>query len=305
MVFNSELLNNKVTLKRMCFSSAFMTFNPEVSLCAMNAPANKPVLLSEFSREWICEIEEYLRSYSQKPYVTEAGGCVYIVIPSIYPSTTSCIIFRMDIDPSIALRLINERGDLFTLSDKISISPARITRRIGDEKELFFELCDVIDNNLLYLDRYNLVFDDNAFVDGYCNQLVELAELFGVRITELTVDNSLMGESMRSNFAIFTAYCVNMIMLARNESLNRGLKAHLEFFEGTVRISVEFEVERSIKNSAPTDFLSVISAERRMFFEYSCENRVFRSSFRPNLIDWAYFDIKQEFEKIDFLDYDE
>ena len=144
MVFNSELLNNKVTLKRMCFSSAFMTFNPEVSLCAMNAPANKPVLLSEFSREWICEIEEYLRSYSQKPYVTEAGGCVYIVIPSIYPSTTSCIIFRMDIDPSIALRLINERGDLFTLSDKISISPARITRRIGDEKELFFELCDVI-----------------------------------------------------------------------------------------------------------------------------------------------------------------
>ena len=82
MVFNSELLNNKVTLKRMCFSSAFMTFNPEVSLCAMNAPANKPVLLSEFSREWICEIEEYLRSYSQKPYVTEAEGCVYIVIPS-------------------------------------------------------------------------------------------------------------------------------------------------------------------------------------------------------------------------------
>lgn len=305
MVFNSDLFNNKVTLKRMCFSSVFLTFNPEPSVCSMNAPANNPILISDFSREQLLEIEEYLRSYAEKPYVIEVGENIYIVVPSFYPSTTACLAFRIDINPSVALRLINERDGFFVLSDKISISPARITKRIGDEKELFFELCDVIDNTLLYLDRYNLFFDDNVFVDGYCNQFVELAGLFGVRITELTVNNSLMGESMRSSFAIFTAYCVNMIMLARNESLDRSINAHLEFFEGTVRVNVEFKVDKPIKKSPQTDFLSVISSERRMFFEYSCEDGAFCSSFRPNLIDWAYFDIKQEFEKIDFLDYDE
>lgn len=305
MAVDKELSNNKAMLKRICFSSAFITFKPEASICSMNSPACNPILLSELGDDLLSDIEEYLKSYAERPYLAEAGDGIYIVIPSFYPATTACLIFRMDINPSVALMLARERGDFFVSSDKIKISPARKTKRIGDEGEAFFELCDAIDRSLLYLDRYSLFFDDSVFIEGYCNQLIELAELFAVPIKELKVSNSLMGESVRSNFAIFTAYCVNMLMLARNESLNRGLRAHLEFFEGTVRINIEFEVEEPITDSAATDFIGGISAERRMFFEYSCSNGVFRSSFRPNLIDWAYFGIKQEFEKGMFINYEE
>ena len=43
----------------MCFSSVFLTFNPEPSVCSMNAPANNPILLSDFSREQLLEILIY------------------------------------------------------------------------------------------------------------------------------------------------------------------------------------------------------------------------------------------------------
>lgn len=283
-----------IMAKKLCFSAAMVSFNPMPMITSLNAPKNNPILLSSFSEEHLMEIEQYSRSYIEKPYVIEVGRYIYVVIPSIYPTSTSCLLLRMDIEPKIFLRLVKEREDLFVFSSNISTIPARMSKRLDAQKKDFLELCANIERAFMYLERFSLFFDNNEIVDGYCEQLIALSSFLAIPVDNISVNNSYDEVPIKSNFALFTAFCTTIMMLAKNEAIDRRVSVELDFFGGSLVVKINFKTEKHIKVTNETFFWEYIALDRKMLFEYHNEDDRFCIAFQPLFIDWSYLGIKQD-----------
>lgn len=286
--------NQEIAAKRLCFSAAMVTFNPITVITSMNAPRSKPILLSSFSESELVELEKYLRSYTEKPYVMEANGEAYIAIPSMYPTSTSCLLLRMNMKPAVFLRFVREKEELFTTSSKITTTPARMSPRLDAERKEFFELCAEIERTFTAFERFSLSFSDDEVIDGYCAQLVALSSFLSVPIDEITVNVNEDGVPIKSNFALYTAFCTTMMMLARNEATDRRIKARLDFFGGSVVAHLSFKTEENIRVTNETFLWEYLASDKRMLFEAHTEDNHFCVTFQPLFRDWSYLGIKQE-----------
>ena len=286
--------NENITSKRLRFSAAMVMFNPCVVISALNAPKNNPILLSSFSDEQLTELENYLRGYTDKPYVIEAEKQIYIAISSIYPTATACLLLRMDMKPGEILRLLKERSELFVFSPNIESPVARMSKRLDAERKDFLELFADIERVFTCLDRFNLSFNDDEVIDGYYEQVINLSKFLAVPMDEITVNVSDDGVPISSNFALFSAFCALMMMLARNEAIDRKISVALDFLGGAVTVKASFRTENELTVTNETFLWDYIATDKRMLFEYYYENDRFCVSFQPLFIDWSYLGIKQE-----------
>lgn len=283
-----------VMSKKLCFSAITLMFNPVALISSLNAPKNDPILLSDFSEEQLSEIEKYANSYTEKPYVIEVKERIYVVIPSMYPSTTSCLLLRIDMKPNVFLRFVKEKADFFVLSKGITVAPARMSKRLDNEKKKFLDLCFDIERIFMYFDRFSLSFDDDEIVDGYYDQVILLSKFLAVPLENINIKRSDDGVPIKSNFALFTAFCTTIMMLAKNEADDRKISIELEFFGGSVIVNVSFNTKNRIRITQETFLWEYIAANKKMFFEYRDGEDKFYITFHPVHIDWAYLDMKQE-----------
>lgn len=286
--------NQNITSKKLCFSAAILNFTPMTVISSLNAPKSRPILLSSFNDEQLAEIEKYLKSYAEKPYVIEVGGDAYIVIPSLYPTSTLCLLLRMDIEAKVLFRLIGEKPELFTVSENTVTAPARMSARLDAQKKMFFEFCDGLERAFMYLDRFSLSFSDDEVIDGYCEQVAALSEFLAVPLENIIVNSSDDGVPIKSNFALFTAFCTEIMMLARNEATDRKISVVLDFFGGSLVVKLSFKTVENIRITNETFLWEYLSADKRMLFEYHNEGGRFCVTFQPIFIDWSYLGIKQE-----------
>ena len=122
--------------KRLCFSAAMVTFNPITCICTSNSPNNDPIKMSVFTDEQIAEIQNYLKGYNEKLYVIEADERIYVIVPSFYPTSTMCLLLRMDYSPKVFLRLVKEKSEMFVFSKHITSVPVRMSNRLQLQQEL-------------------------------------------------------------------------------------------------------------------------------------------------------------------------
>ena len=282
-----------IMTKKLCFSVGTVTFNPIAVISSINAPISNPIVLSKFSREQLVEIETYAKSYSENPYVIEAEGDIYVVIPSIYPISTSCLLLRMDMKPNVFLRFVREREELFVLSKNITTAPARMSKRLDAQRQEFLELCGDIERAFMYLNRFNLSFDENEIVDGYYEQFILISKFLAVPVDSISVHKSDDDVNLRSNFALFTFFCTTIMMLARNEAIDRKISVELDFSGGSVMVKLFFKIEKDIRVTSETFLLDFLTMNKKIFFEHSSREGVFCVAFEPTPIDWAYLGIKQ------------
>lgn len=286
--------NKDMPPKRLCFSAAMIMFNPFAVISALNAPKSKPILLSSFTAEQLSEIEEYSRGYTDKPYVIEAKKDIYIVLPSMYPSSTACLLLRIDMKPCVLLRFIKEKPELFILSPNIESTPARMSKRLDAEQRIFLELCEDIERTYMGLERFNISFDDDETVDGYFEQTVAISNFLAVPIADISVEKSCDGVPIRSSFALFSAFCTIIMMLARNEAIDRKISVALKFLGGSALVEMSFKTDGGIAVTNETFLWDYLASDKKMLFEYYKEGDRFCVRFQPLFIDWSYLGIKQE-----------
>ena len=286
--------NENMIPKRLYFSAAMIMFNPFAVTAALNAPKSDPILLSSFTEEQLSEIEKYSRGYTDKPYVIETKDGIYIVIPSMYPSSTACLLLRMDMKPDVFLRLAKEKPEFFVFSPNISSTPARMSKRLDGEQKIFFELCADIERTFMCFERFNLSFDDDETVDGYFEQTVAISDFLAVPIADISVKKSCDGVPIKSSFALFSAFCTLIMMLARNEAIDRKISVSLDFLGGSVLVDMSFKTDGSISVTNETFLWDYLASDKKMLFEYYKEDDRFCIRFQPLFIDWSYLGIKQE-----------
>ena len=283
-----------IKAKRLCFSAAMVLFTPVTVISTVNAPKARPITLSDIGEDMLLEIEEFLKGYEERLYVFEKNREAYIVVSSIYPTATSCLILRVDIPVEAFLRLAREKSEIFVFSSSIVSKPSRMSKRLDAMRNDFFDFCDDIIDAFTSLERFNLVFDEDETVNGYCEQLYKLSRLFAVPIDSLTVKNSEDGVSIKSNFALFTAFCSTMMMLARNEASDRSVSVELRFFGGSVIADISFTPSSETKITNESFLWEYLAADKKMLFECYNDSEGFHIAFQPYYLDWAYLEMKQK-----------
>lgn len=291
----------EIMVKRLSFSAAMLNFLPITLISSLNAPSSKPIRLATFTEEQLVEIEKYLVTYTEKPYVVEAKGDIYIIIPSFYPVSTSCLVLRMDMAPNVFLRMVKEKPDFFVLSSKITTAPARMSKRLDADRAKFFELCTEIERAFMNMDRFNLYFDDREVYEGYSSQIFALSRFFAVPVTSVITRSRDDGASIKSNFALFTSFCATMMMLARNEATDRSISAELDFVGETVNVKLSFKIDSALKVTNETLLWECLTSDKRMKFDFYDREDRFYIEFQPHYIDWSYFGLKQNSDtQLDF-----
>ena len=293
---------DEIMAKKLCFSAAMVTFSPMKLVCSMNAPKNDPIDIEIFDDEQMHEIELYLKSYAEKPYVVEAKGKIYVIIPSIYPTSVMCLFLRIEQPASVFLRFVRDKSDLFVLSPNITSQASRMTKRLDAQRKEFIDFCSCIESAFLCMDRYSLTFDENELKNGYCEELVALSNFFAVPIENLTINDSGDEVPINSNFALFVAFSSCMMMFARNDAIDRKIKIELNFMGGTLTVNVSVKTQKKLKVTNETFLWDYLASDKRMLFEYYDEDDRFCVNFRPHFIDWADLGLKQNLDEDMFLE---
>ena len=290
-----------IMTKKLCFSATMVTFSPMRLVCSMNAPKNRPIDIGVFMDEQMCEIEAYLKSYVERPYVIEAKGEIYVVIPSIYPTSAMCIFLRIEQPANAFLRFVRDKSELFVVSPNITIKAARMTKRLDAFRKEFLDFCYSIEKAFLCMDRYSLTFDESELKNGYCDELILLSNFFAVPIDSLVINDSFDDVPINSNFSLFVAFSSCMMMFARNDALDRQIRISLDFMGGTLTVNTSIKTDNPIKVTNETFLWDYLASDKRMLFEYYDENDRFCVNFRPHFIDWAYLGLKQDLNEDLFL----
>ena len=290
-----------IMVKKLFFSAAIVTFNPMKFVCSVNAPKNRPIELKSFNEEQLNEIEAYLKSYAELPYVIEAEGQIYVIIPSVYPTSSMCIFLRIEQSLPAFLRFVRDKSELFVLSPNITIQAARMTKRLEADKKDFLDFCAEIERAFLGMNRYSLIFDENDLKNGFCEELIELSKFFAVPIESLTLCDAGDRVPINTNFSLFVAFSSCMLMLAKNDALDRQLKIKLDFVGGTLTVNTSFKTENKMKVTNETFLWDYLASDKRMLFEYYDDGDRFCVNFRPHFIDWAYLGLKQNLNDELFL----
>ena len=283
----------EIMAKRLSFSAAMLNFLPITLISSLNTPKSKPIRLATFTDEQLVEIEKYLATYTEKPYVIEANGNIYIIISSFYPVSTSCLVLRMDMTPNVFLRMVREKPDFFVISEKITTTPARMSKRLDGDRAKFFELCTEIERAFMNMNRFELYFDEREVYEGYSAQIFALSRFFAVPVTKVTTCARDSVSTIKSNFALFTSFCATMMMLARNEAIDRSISVELEFFKETLQVVLSFETDSVLKVTNETLLWECLAADKRMPFDFYSRDGRFYIEFQPHYIDWSYFGLKQ------------
>lgn len=294
--YNTTYSKDEIMSKKLFFSAAMVTFNPMKFICSVNAPKSRPIELKSFSEEQLNEIEAYLKSYMELPYVIEAQGQIYVVIPSVYPTSSMCVILRIGQSFPAFLRFVRDKSELFVLSPNITIQAARMTKRLELDKKDFLDFCVEIERAFLGMNRYSLTFDEDDLKNGFCEELLELSRFFAVPIESLTLCDSGDGVPINTNFSLFVAFSSCMMMLAKNDALDRQIKVTLNFVGGTLTVNTSIKTEKKMKITNETFLWDYLASDKRMLFEYYDEDDRFCVNFRPHFIDWSYLGLKQELD---------
>lgn len=292
-IYNAIYSKDEIMAKRLYFSSAMVTFNPTTLICSINSPRNRPISLNDFSAEQMLEIEDYLRTYTEQPYVIEAKDNIYVILPSTYPTSSMCLFLRIEDSPNAFLRLVKEKDDFFVLSPNITLQAARMTKRLEAQKKDFLNFCYELENAFTQMCRYSLCFDDNELKDGYCEELIALSRFFAVPIDEIVINDSEDGAQTVSNFSLFATFSACMMMLAKNDALDRHIRMELDFIGGSLTVKASFKTDRKMKITNETLLWEYLASDKRMLFEYYDEEDRFCVNFRPYFIDWSYLGLKQ------------
>ena len=295
--YDNLCLREHIMAKKLCFSSAVVTFNPMIFICSMNSPKSRPIDLKNFTDSQMLEIQEYLKSYTERPYVIDAKGEMYVIIPSIYPTSSMSIFLRIDEPADMFLRFFKERPEIFVLSHNISVQPARKSKRLLSYQKQFLDFCTDIEKAFLGMDRCALVFDEADLKAVYCKEVIALSKFLAVPVDKLIVNDAEDGVMINTNFSLFIAFTSCMMMLAKNYALDRHIRVELDFKGGTLTVRTSVKAENKIKITNETFLWEYLAADKKMLYEFYDENGRFCINFRPYFIDWAYLGLKQELNK--------
>ena len=273
-----------------------MMLSPRDRLISRVSPEALELSLDGFSRDQIEEINEHLRSYTEKILLTEKEGRIWGFLSSVFPSSTLCPLFVTDeaiLSAADLLRLLREEElqGYFTLSDSISTRPSRMSERLVDLKERYKEFFDALISAFSRMSALDEIDAESARDELY-KRIYAVSRITGCPVE--SIDEETDGaDYTKTDLPLFVAFLFCFLAFAKRNSPLRSVDVSLASSSSSAVITISFEAQGSITLSDELVEWEELSSERNMMFGFSVEDNRASITFQPLRRDWSYLGLKQ------------
>ena len=279
-----------------------MMLSPHDKIISRVYPEALELSLDGFSRDQIAEINEHLRSYTEKILLTEKESRIWGFVPSVFPSSTLCPLFVTDeaiLSAADLLRLLREEElqGYFTLSDSISTRPSRMSERLVDLKERYKEFFDALISAFSRMSSLDNVGAEDARDELY-KRIYAVSRITGCPVESIDekVEDS---DYTKTDIPLFVAFLFCFLAFAKRNSRLRSVDISLSSSSSAAVITISSDVQGSITLADELVEWEALSAERNMMFGFDVEDNRLSITFQPLRRDWSYLGLKQ---KISFFE---
>ena len=273
-----------------------MMLSPCGRIISRVSPEALELSLDGFSRLQIEEINEHLRSYTEKILLTEKEGRIWGFLSSVFPSSTLCTLLVTDeaiLSAADLLRLLREEElqGYFTLSDSISTRPSRMSERLVDLKERYKEFFDALISAFSRMSALDEIDAESARDELY-KRIYAVSRITGCPVE--SIDEETDGaDYKKTDLPLFIAFLFCFLAFAKRNSPLRSVDVSLASSSSSAVITISFEAQGSITLSDELVEWEELSSERNMMFGFSVEDNRASITFQPLRRDWSYLGLKQ------------
>lgn len=273
-----------------------MMLSPRDRIISRVSPEALELSLDGFSRLQIEEINEHLRSYTEKILLTEKEGRIWGFLSSVFPSSTLCTLLVTDeaiLSAADLLRLLREEElqGYFTLSDSISTRPSRMSERLVDLKERYKEFFDALISAFSRMSALDETDAESARDELY-KRIYAVSRITGCPVE--SIDEETDGaDYKKTDLPLFIAFLFCFLAFAKRNSPLRSVDVSLASSSSSAVITISFEAQGSITLSDELVEWEELSSERNMMFGFSVEDNRASITFQPLRRDWSYLGLKQ------------
>lgn len=273
-----------------------MMLSPRDRIISRVSPEALVLSLDGFSRLQIEEINEHLRSYTEKILLTEKEGRIWGFLSSVFPSSTLCPLLVTDeaiLSGADLLRLVKEEElqEYFTLSDSISTRPSRMSERLVDLKERYKEFFNALISAFSRMSALDETDAESARDELY-KRIYAVSRITGCPVE--SIDEETDGaDYTKTDLPLFIAFLFCFLAFAKRNSPLRSVDISLASSSSSAVITISFEAQGSITLSDELVEWEELSSERNMMFGFSVEDNRASITFQPLRRDWSYLGLKQ------------
>ena len=273
-----------------------MMLSPHDKIISRVYPEALELSLDGFSRDQIEEINEHLRSYTEKILLTEKEGRIWGFLSSVFPSSTLCPLLVTDeaiLSTADLLRLLREEElqGYFTLSDSISTRPSRMSERLVDLKERYKGFFDALISAFSRMSALDEIDAESARDELY-KRIYAVSRITGCPVE--SIDEKIEdSDYTKTDLPLFVAFLFCFLAFAKRNSPLRSVDVSLASSSSSAVITISFEAQGSITLSDELVVWEELSSERNMMFGFSVEDNRASITFQPLRRDWSYLGLKQ------------
>ncbi|MBQ5633379.1 MAG: hypothetical protein IIV11_00685, partial [Clostridia bacterium] len=261
-----------------------MMLSPHDKIISRVYPEALELYLDGFSRDQMAEINEHLRSYTEKILLTEKGGRIWGFLPSTFPSATLFLSFVTDeaiLSAADLLRLVKEEEHegYFTLSDSISTRPSRMSERLVDLKERYKEFFDALISAFSCMSALEETDAESARDELY-KRIYAVSRITGCPVGSID-EKGEDSDYTKTDLPLFVAFLFCFLAFAKRNSPLRSVDISLASSSSSAVITISFEAQGSITLADELVEWETLSAERNMMFGFSVEDNRASITFQP------------------------
>lgn len=221
----------KVASKIFIYQPAFLCFYPELTVMSSGSEYFD---LNEIPKEQIEEIHDFCRSCNSRVMVCGNEDVIYLICPTLYPSSSICLALRMTLPPRQILKLIEVCApDSFVISKHLKLTPARMSDRIQKLKDGFSAFLTELESCFL-----NIGVAEDISMLQLCRLCCDIALFVGCPI-EIDVDS--VDEQMSNvDRPMVAAFVANILDLARGYGDDRSARIKISVLYGAPFIQISF-----------------------------------------------------------------
>ena len=281
--------------KRFIAAHAILSLAPRVSLISTGAEAGEKMNVDVLSDEQRRELREFAMSYTERLFVTGNERELWIVSPSLFPSATLCVAIRPYIPPREMLRFIKDEPELFEISRYIDFGCARMSSRLNEKREAFWGLVAEIRKCFCDIYRLEACGNERDRVKLLAEQCGALSLFAGCPI-EFDASVPENDGYAKTDFSLFTAFVLNMLMVARECSPTRSAAVSIRAKRSAALVEVRFSSDASRSLSAEQLTWTRAGNDKGLFCYFDEEGDNIVATLHPLRDDRLYVEIKQRFE---------
>ncbi len=290
-----EYSQSAVMGKRFISAHAILSIAPQVSLISTGAEAGEKMNVDILSVEQIRELREFAMSYTERLLVTGNENELWIISPALFPSATLCVAIRPYLPPRELLRFIKDEPELFRISRCIDIGPARMSARMAHKKEAFLDLMREIKNCFFDIYRLEDCHDEAERRRILAEQCGALSMFTGCPI-ELEALESEGEVYSKTDFPLFTAFVLNMLIVARQSSPTRSAKLRIRSERSAAFVEIRFSSDAPLYLSKEQLWWTRAGDDKGIFCYFDDDGDEVVATLHPLRDDRLYVEIKQHFE---------